>query len=305
MQPNSRLPGQAQTTVDPSTVRRHFDRASKTFDSADFVHRAGFDGLMQRLSPIVRECRHIVDLGCATGSGSRALAQLHPRSTILSVDSSFGMLRQARRRKPQWSERLKNLTKAQNNPVQVQADAMALPFRDDSIDMLIASFLLPWLGDHPHFFTEARRVLATGGVLGFVTLGPDSLHELRGAWGNEAGHVFEFPDMHDIGDLLLRCGLTDPVLDSDPLEVTYRELPALYADLSASGARNCLKTRHSTMTGKRRFQAMEQRLLNDRGSDVVSLQLELVYGHAFAAPPASPSGETTISPAAIGRRRQR
>ena len=34
-------------------VRRRFDRAARTFDTGDFVYRATFEGLVERLEPLV------------------------------------------------------------------------------------------------------------------------------------------------------------------------------------------------------------------------------------------------------------
>ena len=68
----------------PGTLRfrdlqRRFDRAAKSFDGADFVHRAASAGLIDRLDPMLIDVKRILDLGGATGSASRQLCKRFKR----------------------------------------------------------------------------------------------------------------------------------------------------------------------------------------------------------------------------------
>lgn len=274
-------------------VRRRFDRASDHFSEADFVHRQCFDGLTERLSPVVIDATRILDLGAASGNGSRQLAKIFRKSRVISFDLSGGMLKVAKKKKPLLSK----LTELQGN-------AMQIPLQTGSIDLVFANLLLPWINDLPACLTEIARVLKKGGVFAFATLGPDSLKELREAWSDvdDEHHLNHFPDMHDVGDALVRAGLTDPVLDVDYLSVTYRNCDSLYRDLTASGARNSLTDRRKTLTGKSRFDAMEEALIAGKRDAELALKLELVFGHAWGAGPRSVAGEYHLDPASITRR---
>lgn len=274
-------------------VRQRFDRVATGFDDADFVHRATFDELLQRLSPVKIEPRKILDLGCATGTGSRQLARRYRRSHIINLDASFAMLQQAKKRRTLLMK-----------PSLLQGDAARIPLQNQSVDLVFANMLLPWIDDLPACLSEIARVLRKDGVFAFATFGPDSLSEIRDAWRatDEDRHVNAYPDMHDIGDALLRTGLRDPVLDVDHLAVTYRDTDALYRDLTRAGARNCLHGRRQTLTGKNRFRAMDELLAARMADDVLSLRLELVYGHAWGAGPRRPAGEFHLDPDSIARR---
>lgn len=261
-----------QSLLRPVDVRRRFDRAAATFDDADFVHRATRDGLFARLVPMTVDVNTVVDLGCATGSAVNALNKRFRGATVIVVDLSRPMLARARRRLT-WPRKVRA----------VQGDAYALPFADGSIDVVFANLLLPWIDDPAAVFREVARVLCKGGLFAFATLGPDSLLELRRAWQavDDAAHVRRFPDMHDLGDELVRTGLRDPVLDVDRLSISYPNSESLLRDLTAVGARNSLRHRNRGMLGRGRFERMRQALLAARVDNSLYLQLELVYGHCW------------------------
>lgn len=275
-------------------IQRRFDRAAAGFDSVDFVHAATRDGLLARLEPIVIEAKTVLDLGSATGSGSRLLSRRFRGAHIVAADLSRNMLEQARKKR-RWLSR----TSA------VQTNATALPFADQSVDVVFANLLLPWIDDSARLFAEVSRVLRKGGLFAFATLGPDSLIELRQAWSevDSAEHVNRFPDMHDIGDAAVRAGLQDPVLDIDRLAVSYRTAAALFKDLTATGARNSLVHRRRSLGGANRFRTMVRALEAMRSDGLLVLDLELVYGHCWGGGARPIGAEVRVAASQIGRRR--
>ena len=281
-------------SLDADDVRRRFDRAAGSFDEADYVHRQCFDELMERLSPLVIDPNTVVDLGSATGTGSRALAKAFRGARVLAVDISCGMLTASRHNRSRFS-RVR----------EVQADARQIPLAEHSVDLVFANMLLPWVPELPRCFSEVARVLKKGGVFAFSTLGPDSLAALRNAWYDvdADAHVHRFADMHDVGDALVAAGLADPVLDVDRLTVTFAGVDGLYRDLSACGARNCLADRRRSLTGKSRFHGVNERLAAEAGGGRLAVELELVYGHAWGRGARSPAGEFHVDAGSIGRRR--
>ena len=114
-------------------------------------------------------------------------------------------------------------------------DAERLPLADGSIDLILSNLMLQWC-DPDRVFAEFRRVLAPNGLLTFTTLGPDTLKELRSAWGqvDSHTHVNQFIDMHDIGDSLVRNGFAAPVLDVERYTLSYLDVRKLAADLKAT-----------------------------------------------------------------------
>ncbi len=277
-------------------VHRNFDRAARDFDNADFVHSVTRDGLFARLQPVVIDARVVVDLGCATGSATRRLARRFRGAKIMAVDLSRQMLEQCRG-KQGWFSKVSA----------IQADASALPFADQGIDIVFANLMLPWADDLAQLAEEVSRVLREDGLFVFATLGPDSLLELRDAWADvdDYEHVNRFLDMHDVGDALVRAGLREPVLDVDRLTVTYDNAAALFRDLTASGARNALTNRNRSLVGKGRLEAVRRHLEGAGPGDKISLDLELVYGPCWGGGPRRASGDVRIDPASISIRSRR
>ncbi len=249
---------------------RGFDRAGATFDNADAVHGEARRRLLERLQLVRLEPACIVDLGSATGKGAAELAAAFPGARVVAVDRSLAMLKR---------------TQARCAGVEVAAvagDAERLPLADNSVDLIFANLLLPWCAPDI-VFGEMARVLRKGGLATFTTVGPGTLAEVRRAWGHsdDAIHVHGFIDMHDIGDLAVRAGLTEPVMDVDTLRVTYRNTISLVADLRACGAANVAAGRRTTLTGRKRWSEFRDALEATRDDGRFAVTVELIFGQAW------------------------
>lgn len=282
--------------LDARFVRRRFDRAAATFDTADFVHAVTRDGLMSRLQPLVVDASRVLDLGAATGAANAPLRKRFGGARVISLDFSEAMLRQNVGKQGLFSRR----------PC-VQADARQLPFAEQSFDVVFANQLLPWIDDPQTVLDEVGRILRKDGVFAFASLGPDSLKELDVAWATVDAyrHINRFPDMHDIGDSLVRAGLRDPVLDVDRLTVRYEDADRLFADLTSMGGRNALRARNPSLVGRRRFCSMIDALKSASGGTEICLDLELVYGHCWGGDGRKRATDYRIDASKIPRRGHR
>jgi malonyl-CoA O-methyltransferase len=165
------------------------------------------------------------------------------------------------------------------------ADAERLPLASHSVDLVFANLVLPWCRPD-RVFAEAARVLSDGGVLLFATVGPDSLAEIRRAFaGVDRGiHVHAAFDMHDLGDLAMRAGLVEPVLDVDRLTVTYAEPAAVWRDLRSVAAVNVAGGRRRALTGRGAWSRVEAALA-PRTGERFAITVELIFGQAFGRGP--------------------
>jgi malonyl-CoA O-methyltransferase len=89
--------------------------------------------------------------------------------------------------------------------------------------------------------------------------------------------------MHDLGDMLVRSGFADPVMDQETLTIQWDNPRALCDDLRLLGG-NASPARFGGLRTSRWLASLHnelQILKNDDGK--LSLEFEIVYGHAFKA----------------------
>ena len=238
--------------------------------------------MLERLQYIKLEPARILDAGCGDGDGARRLAAAFPQAQVLGLDFAGPMLHAARSRDP-WLRRVLGRARADY----LCADFAAVPLPAASVDLVWSNLALHCAGDPQPALKELLRALKTGGLLMFSCYGPDTLKELRGAFGAHAGaaHVHDFIDMHDLGDMLSSCGYAEPVMDMELITLTYPEVDALLADLRATGQVNALAGRSRGLSGKRAWSAMRAAYAALRRDGRLPASFEIVYGHAWKPQP--------------------
>jgi malonyl-CoA O-methyltransferase len=265
--------------IDARAARRRFDRAAATYRAAARLETEIGTRMLERLDYMRVSPQRILDAGSGPAPQAAALAKRYPGALLLALDFSLPMLRQARALG--WLARLRGARR----PLAVCASVGRLPFAANSVQLLWANMVLHWADDPRAALAEFQRVLAPGGLLMLSTLGPDTLKELRAAAGD--ARVHRFADMHDVGDWLLAAGFSAPVMDMEALTLEYRGLPALLADLRASGQTSARADRPRGLAG-RHLHAMLARA-GSRAS------YEVVYGHAWkGAPRKSADGRSIV-----------
>lgn len=115
----------------------------------------------------------VLEVGAGTGSQLLALASANPSGRTVGIDLADGMLREARRR-----INTAGITSADV----LRGDACDLPLDDDSVDVVVSSYVLDILAweDIRRALTEFHRVLRPRGrlVLCHMTPGERRLHRL-------------------------------------------------------------------------------------------------------------------------------
>lgn len=284
--------------LDRAAIRKHVERASETYDGSAVLHERVRQQLVDRLDWIGFTPETVLDLGCGTGHGAAALAARWPEARVVALDSSPAMLHLARHR--DGAPRIEFLC----------ADAESIPLPDAGVDLVFCNLMLPWCEDLDAVFTEIARVLRPRGLLTFTTFGPDTLAELRAAWREADGavHVHPFTDMHDIGDGLIRTGLSEPVLDVCRFTLTYPDLRALMRDLKAIGSQNAAADRPRGLTGRGRLRAATEAYEEFRADGVLPASYEVVFGQAWRPierPDREQDGEFAYPVSGIGIRGKR
>ena len=253
-------------------VARSFSQAAKTYDAAAFFQRIAGERLFERLDYFKLEPKNIVDLGCGTGVFTRELSQRFPQAKTTGVDIAEGMIA--------WC------TQQSQSEEYVCADAVSLPFEDNSVDLIFSNLSIQWVEDLEKLFVELNRVLKPEGLLLFTTLGPDTLKELKQSFSevDQYQHVNDFIDMHHVGDAMLQAKMLDPVVDAEPVVISYDKATELMRDLKDIGAHNIDRRRNSGLMSPKKLRAVEKayrQFALDDGQ--LPATYELVYGHAFGS----------------------
>jgi demethylmenaquinone methyltransferase/2-methoxy-6-polyprenyl-1,4-benzoquinol methylase len=144
----------ARATLDKrrGDVAAMFDRVAARYDLANDVLSLGQDrAWRQRVVEAVgpRPRQLILDVAAGTGTSSEPFAE--QGAIVIPTDLSFGMLLVGKQRRPSLSF--------------VAADALRLPYADDSFDAVTISFGLRNVEDTPAALSEMRRVIKPGGIL--------------------------------------------------------------------------------------------------------------------------------------------
>jgi malonyl-CoA O-methyltransferase len=278
--------------VDKAQVRAAFDRSAPDYDKIAVLQHEVGRRLLERLALVRLTPAVVLDIGAGTGRLSASLSRRHGAARVISCDLSLRMLQQAR-------SRASLLSRLRRRQAFVCADAEGLPFADASADFVVSNLVLQWCNDIDRALAEFRRVLRPGGLLMFTTFGPDTLRELRASWDGIDGrvHVNRFVDMHDLGDALLRVGLSEPVMDREDFTLTYPDVAALMRDLKALGAHNSTLGRPRGLTGRRRLARVTAAYERYRRDGRLPATYEVVYGHCWATqhpPPRTSHGDAAV-----------
>jgi malonyl-CoA O-methyltransferase len=270
--------------IDPTALAHVRQRLLRT-GTVPWLHAEVARRMAQRLEVIRLQPRCVLDWGAAAGASATLLRQAYPGARLCAVEADPAgravALAQAAPPRPWWRGG------SRDGAVEV-LDADALPAGQGQL--VWANMGLQGVADPQAEMRRWLNALAVDGFLMFSTLGPGSLPELREiyraqGWGPPCA---PFVDMHDLGDMLIEAGFSDPVMDQEPLTLTWPSGQALLAELRGLGG-NVDPRRGAGLRTPRWRQRLagllEQHALGDQASARVGLGFEIVYGHAFRPPP--------------------
>ena len=165
----------------------------------------------------------LADLGCGTGYMARAMAPFCKR--LICVDSSAGMIEEARRRlAPLAGDALAGDLVAEYR----QGALDALPIEDDETDGAIAGLVLHHLPTYNGLLREMRRIIRPGGTAVVLELAPH-----RESWmGDELGDRHLGLDATEVAAAFQRAGFEH--VATEAVDDHYRPIPAGASEAPAS-----------------------------------------------------------------------
>ena len=239
-----------------SKLQRHFNRVASFYQRFAFVQQHIGADLLSFIPQELPKGAIILDVGCATGVHTQALQHTFPDALVIGCDLAYQMC---------------SKTKAS-----LQADTHQLPLADESVDILFANSLLPWLNRN-QAFSEWQRVLKPNGQCFFSTFGPNTLQEIFTLLDRQVPQNL-FEDMHVVGDECLKSGLAHPMIQRNDIQITYKQLSHLLKDLHKTRFKLLLPTSMREHIERQSWKAICQQLsMNDQP---LSITYEVLYGMA-------------------------
>lgn len=162
--------GNAHPMDKAQQVQQMFGRIAKRYDLMNYLMTAGQDTRWRR--EVIRNSKldkngQLLDLGAGTGDLAREALNQVPGCKVTAADFTLEMMLVGKSRSP--GEEL-NWT---------AADALCLPFRQDTFDAVVSGFLLRNVADIISSLREQLRVLKPGGYIAVLDTTRPAQNELR------------------------------------------------------------------------------------------------------------------------------
>ncbi|UYV66198.1 NDUFAF5 [Cordylochernes scorpioides] len=255
--------------------------------------------LADRVYDIMRKFDTVVDLGCGRGFISPHLCN-KAVGTILQCDLSSQYVSQSQKSPSVLTEKL-------------VVDEEHLPYRHNSIDLVISSLSLHWVNELSGALKQIFQILRPDGALIGCMYSGDTLYQLRGALqlaelereGGIGSHISPFVDQRELGGLLSSLGYTLLTLDVDEITINYPSMFELMWDLKGMAENNATWARKPLLHRDTMLAAASiyRELYGDKES--IPATFEILYFIGWKPHPSQPKplqrGSAQISLKDIGK----
>jgi demethylmenaquinone methyltransferase/2-methoxy-6-polyprenyl-1,4-benzoquinol methylase len=151
-------------------VQTMFDRIAQRYNLMNRLMTFGQDMRWRRFvikKAMLPATGSLLDLATGTGDIAFEARRMHPNAHVIGADFAFQMMAVGRQlpmgHQIEWA----------------QADALQLPFPDESFDAVVSGYLVRNVTDIPQTLREQRRVLKTGGRIVILETTPPPHNLLR------------------------------------------------------------------------------------------------------------------------------
>ena len=273
------MPTELPPTIDPVAAQRW---ASRLLPASAWLHEEVARRMEERLDVMTLQPKTWVHWEPLRG-GMQAHALLQRR---YRKSECFMLLEHAEHAQAA----IKNVALPWWKPARWQGPVTQTKSPSAPVQMVWANMALHMASDPHAMIARWHALLDTGGFLMFSCLGPDTLRELRQLYSRMdwPAPSHEFTDMHDWGDMLVRAGFADPVMDMERITLTYDTPAALLHELRGLG-RNLHVQRFAGLRArawKKHLEAtVHTQLAEESHAGRLALSFEVIYGHAFKPAP--------------------
>lgn len=246
-----------QRETNKRAIRQAFGEAAQSYDAVAAVQTRVVRQLIGLCPAAIQG--QVLDAGCGTGSGLRALAARYPEARFLGLDAALGMCRSVA------------------TPGILCGDIEALPLRTESLALYWSS--LAWQWTTPRLAAaEAFRTLQSGGELRVATLGPQTMFELREVFaGIDAHqHVRSFDQPESCAAALQLAGFTSVRIGTARECGYYSDLASLMRSIRRLGA-HVLDRRRQTLMGRQTWARLSAAYERYRTAEGLPVSHDVIY----------------------------
>jgi malonyl-CoA O-methyltransferase len=213
---------------DTKQVGQDFSNAASAYDTYAALQQQVLTELINKALPKIPQGAFVLDAGCGTGRLGQQLKQ-YP---IAQLDVAYAMCAKA----------------AGPDAPAINGSVDALPFTDNTFDVVFSSLVLQWVPDWKKAMEEMQRVLKPGGLLAISTFGPHTLKELKESFAavDKYSHVSSFIPR-------------EAFAETQTITEYYPDVLALMRHLKIIGARNKLLGRRKSIMTRGQMTRVEQR----------------------------------------------
>lgn len=155
--------------ISTQKIRDNFSRSAAHYEKYAVFQAKLAQELLEEVIGGGYGTNDVLDIGCGTGWLLNELKRFLPQSRLWGLDISPEMAKKAR-------EKVEAV---------LAGDAVCLPFKDQSLGLVLSNAVYQWVPDLPAAFREAHRILKPGGCFLFNCFGARTLRELRQCFGIE------------------------------------------------------------------------------------------------------------------------
>lgn len=227
-----------------TAVAFQFSRAAASYDTHAQLQLAVARSLLGWLAPC-DSTGVAVDLGAGTAPMAWQQRRLRPNYSWWAVDFSQAMLEEA-----------KDRGRMAPNYQGLCADVTALPFANQSIDLLYSSFALQWSVDLPALGAELHRVAVPSAELLMAVPIAGTLRELVACWAqvSDAQHANSLASGEQWLKAFGQAGWQLEDYVEQQITEHYASVRDVLEQLKRTGANHVL-TRRTGLMGKQQWQA--------------------------------------------------
>lgn len=240
---------QAEFKIEKKRIARSFSQAAENYDSHASLQRMVADNLLLHL-PKNEDVERVLDLGSGTGYCTQELHRLYPNAEIINLDIAEAMLLFASKRAKGESFR----------ELSICADAEALPFLDDSFDLVFSSLSIQWCQNYAILFSELKRIVRPQGNIYLSTFGPETLQELTQAWLQVDSyiHVNHFQADSFLKKEISNKGFSKCQIEIEFILTYYKSFEKLARELKSIGASNKNAGQERGLSGRKKISKLKQ-----------------------------------------------